>query len=437
MIVSPRPPAGGFFLDTAVFAFYHAGMIDKRPGSEKKTKQCPCRTYLCDPFLIFAAAMFLAFLLYLLRWSDLFPAVQPMSILFVAFTCLVFTLFGFINRKRLVKISECASGEPSDRALLLGTGGVLLIYGLELIANRKIPLMDLLHPDRIQEYRKFRAFPFFHYFAFAAGLFLVAVLFKRYLDQRERKHLYLIGLNLIPYLLYFKRAAFVLLGIQWLFYYLARRREMPWKNLLWGGLALLLGAYLFGLAGEYRERGKGRTLEGVSRINDDFPDILPREMVWSYMYAASPMANLMKNLGEPSPGHLDYPGLVAFEFLPAKARMSRLWRWLGLQERDPLRIAKSFNVSTNFAGPYAYAGWWGIGLMMVLMLLVLSWGIRLIGSPSPYSLIMLSLMCTFSVLSLFSNMFSFTPMFLLLFGGFALHRFTFRRAHQIASADSD
>lgn len=381
----------------------------------------PVRKIFGNPYYIFSLVMLTAFLLFVLGWSDLFPRLEPKAFVFSVGMILAFAFFGILDGNRLARIDENRLPGLSFSNLVWASSGVLLVYILEMAYNGKIPLLDLLMFSRVNRFNSFKAFPFFHYSAFAAGLMLIAVLFRRYLDSREKRNLLLIGLNLVPFLLYYKRAAFVLVGVQCLFYYVLKRRRFAVHQVAAAGLVLVLTAYLFGVAGDFRERGKSETFEEMSRINELYPDFLPQAMVWTYMYAASPMANLIKNLTEAVPERLDFAGLVAYEFLPAKARMARLWQRLGLQEREPLRIAKSFNVSTIFAGPFAYAGWWGIGLMTALILAVLTIVIRLISRPSPYSQILLSVLCTFSVFSFFSNMLSFTPMFLWLFGGLAMH----------------
>lgn len=383
------------------------------------------RAIIGNPFYLFAIVLLLTFSLYLLGWSSLFPQLHFNFLLFVISILLVFIFIGFVVRKRITGITEIGEDKPSFRILLIGTVLILLVFIAEFIYNRRIPLFDILFSSTASDYRKYIGLPYFHSVAISFGFFVIAILYSLFLETKKWKYLLLIGVNLVPHFLLFSRSTIVIALIQCFLYTALKIKRTSLVNVLLGICFMLLAAYAFGVAGNYRETGKDRgtsnpDFEMVSKINENYPKVLPLEFAWAYMYSASPIANLQHNIIKSSPVSPNFKGLLVSEFMPARAKFT-FAKMFKIKERGPAQISKSFTVGTTFTGSFSYAGWWGVALMSLVLMAIIAVVTYFIAYSSPYSLITLSTLCVFTVLSFFDNMISFTPMFLFVFISLAFH----------------
>lgn len=407
------------------------GSQDVKKGKNDKIRlqfnaETDLRCWVGNPFYLFAFCLLIILGLYSLGWSGAYDPVRIDFLIFSLFVILIFFGIGYFHRSKLMLIKECAKGRLAWRSLVKATILINIFFVAEFGCNKSIPLLTLFGKANTITITDFVPFPFLHYMAFASSLFLVAMLFSLFLDNRQWRYVLLILINLGPYILLYNRAFFVLCFTQCFFFIVLKVKKFWTSYLASGMILLILAAYGFGFLGYWREGDSRHSLDQLWKTEGHYPSLLSDDLKWVYMYTTIPIANLQHNINVSKPKQVDFIALLCYEILPAKFRLSPFWEKFGLNQRFPKEVMPGTNVWTIFTGPYLYAGWWGIFFMTLLILVLLYVGTWLLLRPSGYSLITLSFLGLFSVFSWYDNMFSFTPMALLLLLGFIFHLYARR-----------
>jgi oligosaccharide repeat unit polymerase len=128
---------------------------------------------------------------------------------------------------------------------------------------------------------------------------------------------------------------------------------------VFGGVVLL-----FGVIGDYRS-GSSDLIRKWAQPTDNYPDWLPSGVLWAYVYAATPVNNLLYTAEVSTPlNNMLFPNTAATLF-PSVLRDALYGDNLGQAESGEL-VDSVFNVSTAYIGPYQDFGFIGIALFSVV-----------------------------------------------------------------------
>jgi hypothetical protein len=137
--------------------------------------------------------------------------------------------------------------------------------------------------------------------------------------------------------------------------------------------------------------------------------MIPSEFFWGYIYFTSPLANLQLTTQHPKP-EISVTNLVQWgtnEVLP-DAVSKRINAYCGLTKRQSPRIAPHLSASTVYAGSFTYGGWYGMGLMALVLLCFPFLYKRLLAAESRYYITGMAMLNTLYLFLIFDNMLAFS-----------------------------
>jgi hypothetical protein len=358
---------------------------------------------LTNPFVIYILAFGAAVAAYALGWSDAFPPFSSESITFFGLSFAVAGLLAAATYRATSRVRIDNRRIPD-----------WIIYPLALlfcadVAYSGFPLKKLF--DGTFEYADPElGIPHVHVFAVTLGTTFSAIRFSDYLATKRWRYLFEAGVPIIYMLLLVYRGAAAICFVSWAFaYFIVKRPGLPAFAGL--GAAALVGLYLFGLFGDFRQQSDQQILV-LGKASDAFERSgVPRPFFWTYTYLAAPLANLqlssdIKNLDARSTSEF-----IISEFLP-DVLSKRLLPLVGSTNRlDTLEVSPGINVATIFGRSSVYAGWPGVAAMFGWFCLVVLVYLYLIRG-SPLAVPSLALLNTLIVFCTFQNMIAHSGAFL-------------------------
>jgi hypothetical protein len=175
----------------------------------------------------------------------------------------------------------------------------------------------------------------------------------------------------------------------------------------------------FGFIGNLRtgnEVDAGEVILNVSEAKPSFRQSgIPDSYFWAYMYIASPLANLQLNINRREVAFTknNLQQLVIHEFF-WDAVSKRIDEKYNFNRTDITQINLAFNVGTVFSHAYAYLGLWGMYIMFFFIMLLTAVFLFTLDTESKYYITYLACLNTLIVLSIFDNVFTFTPLSIIL-----------------------
>ncbi len=324
-------------------------------------------------FFLYAAVWGAVFLLYSLGWSSLCTPLAPGVQSFFIVTILCSLLLGTVFRKafRFRALPVC----PRRRG-----GLTLLIVTLcfaEFAYCGQIPLLSILTGRA--DYLSYTGIPTFHPLLITCGVFYEQYLFYLFLCFPRKKGLLLEYLALVTavQLLQYNRGGIVICATMSGLMLLSKlqSRIRLWHVLAVGvfGLGLLYG---FGVFGNLRCGFAWNDCRYIAYIGqfDRYPEWLPRQFMWGYIYIVSPMANLNHNvlLGTARSDLLGYLST----FLPDFISRRLFPQTVGVQAaiiREELNATAGFDRAYLFGG---VVGMYGMYAYLAVGLLLAIWAVR-------------------------------------------------------------
>ena len=294
------------------------------------------------------------------------------------------------------------------------TAFIYLLWLIEFIQNGGIPLFQILLNQEF-DYRFF-GIRHLHVFAVTFSSLYTVYLFHLFLSTRRKKFLYLYLINLLAGILIFNRGMVLFNVSSSLFLFTFLDQEITWR--VWiiitiAGIALLFG---FGVLGTLRSSHKMRAEYSRDVVFELIPtterfreSVLPKEFLWTYIYVASPVANLQLNLNQEAYSDGDF---AFFKFLNNELLIDAISKRINLlsgSERIEIQqVAPHLNASTVYSRSYRYLSWTGLVLMFAAILSFAPIYFRMLNPLGPYFGTSLAILCTFYLFLIFDNMFSFT-----------------------------
>ncbi len=352
-----------------------------------------------NPFYIYVAGFILAFLIYSLQWSEIYPEISSEVKWFFAVTFLVFIALGiFSDHYKLIRRTP---SRTRVRFLSRLTAALFFFYAMEMVAERDLPLLSILMGRPGIDYREF-GLPLLHGILTSFNSFLIAHAFSTYMSQKSAGALRIYLLLYLPALLMVNRSIIFFGLITTVFIYLHYLKRVRAATQLKLAVLTLIGLFVFGWIGNLRSGGD--YIYEQSRATEAFMESkIPKEYYWTYLYAASPLANFQNTIDKRHDTNPDIKGFLFYENLP-RAISKGLGEALGLNRIELARIVPWLTVGTAYARSYAYIGWYGPYLLFFIHLAIYLVFLLLVPPRSSYHVTAVSVLSVIVLLNIFTNM---------------------------------
>lgn len=362
---------------------------------------------LVNPFYIYILIFSFALLLWQLKWSDMFPSISTGLLLFLLCT---FAAAGFLGWFSGRLVPALKSGNKVQTDPLIVAIPVSILFAAEFMAYGGIPLFQALGGN----FDKKIAFGIktLHPVLITFSSFYSVFVFHQVLQHRSARRISALCLFLALPLLCLDRGAFLMIVSSMFFLLLFTSAALRIRTAVFISALAFVFAVGFGTLGNFRESGSASNSAflDISKASRSFREApLPGELMWTYMYIASPLANLQSNINSADKGSGSLRQLVLTEFIPDFIS-KRIAPAAGVDRAELMNISADFTVATAFARPYILKGWGGMVLMFAVNSVFIIVCLVLARHAGPYGVTVLALLCTFSVCTAFTNMIYFSGM---------------------------
>jgi hypothetical protein len=369
-----------------------------------------------NPFFTYIIGFTIALVIYQLDWSYLFPSLTFSLVSFLILTFVFSGIIGlYIQRRGLLKNHEYVNKLNVNWIV----AAITVSYILNFIYAGQIPLFSIANNADI-DYREF-GIPTFYVILATFTSFFTVYLFKCYLVEKKRKYLFFcLYLFIFPILIFTRGAVLInLSSIFFLYLFSYKRNKLKiYLSIIAIIFTVLIG---FGVLGNIRTSNqidKDQTQElsdimlNLAEAKPAFVNSpVPKAYFWSYLYIASPMANLQLNINEQKPKY-DLPNILAyvngelnFDFIT-----KRIFSIVNVQKPDNTLIAPFLTVSTLYSTSYTYLGWWGMSVTFIFLMGVSFCYLAIIKPQNPYFSTALAILNTMLLFCIFDNMWNFSGM---------------------------
>jgi oligosaccharide repeat unit polymerase len=324
---------------------------------------------ILHPIVIFSIVWLGVISLYSLHLSKLLLYSTSETSRIVFFIWAPFTLAGLayipVRKILAAKYPLRRSIEPIniqklDRQLTIAFRAWMAITIVEIIISGGIPIVWLVLGSA-KTYQDFGV-PSLHGLVNSLLLTISLCRFALFLLTSERRHLRVPAFILLWSMLVVTRNMMLVALIQFLILFI-RIRPIRIKSVfnVVGSLASFV--LLFGIIGDYRS-GSSDLIRQWAQPADNYPEWLPSGLLWAYIYASTPINNLVYTSHIATPlDDVTFPNTVSLLF-PSVLRTMLYGDQLGDAESGQL-VDATFNVSTAYIGPYQDFGFAGIVLFSV------------------------------------------------------------------------
>lgn len=358
---------------------------------------------MLNSFYVFSLTWISAVILYLFRYSDLFPKMSFEFLSFIIILILCNLLVGYIFRKRLKlnkNISEIKNNSVDKIPII-----ILILFILEFMLAGKVPLFEILKKTGY-DYNQFRGVKTLHFILVTFSIYYSIYLFSSYLCNRKKINLFFYFLIILCLLLLYNRGGIVnILGAS-LFIYIDSQKNSI-KNFLKYLFLLILFMYFFGVVGNIRVNRSWNNSEVINEMgykNSNYPKLLPDEFFWSYIYITSPIGNLINTINNYQVSY-DLEDYILKNIAPDV--ISKKFR---MKKNIPELLNPTLNVSTMFVESYMSLGLFGMYLIGILSIIFNIFYLFLLKKNSKYYTSGLAILTMISCFSFFANMYVFTGM---------------------------
>ena len=303
---------------------------------------------------------------YTLHWSNLQSICVNEANGFIALIYFAFigtTLLYYLTR---FAISKKCVYKANYHHLSLNLGRWYLAWVvltiIEIIYSRGIPLIWLLTGSD-KNYFDF-GIPSIHGFAngLISGLSLLS--FFRFVKSGKKRDLFLSLMIILWGIIAVTRQIIIVNLIQFIIIYFAFRPPRIVSLLRFVIIATLLFV-AFGWLGDIRT-GADKFVS-LAMPSDDYPDYFPSGILWAYIYAVTPLMNLLNTFGTSCGCESWFFGNTISPLFPSVLR-SVIFDTSKTVKGE--LVTEAFNVSTAFVDPFTDNGYLGIFIFSVLISII-------------------------------------------------------------------
>lgn len=381
-----------------------------------------------NPFSIYAYSWIIVLLVYSLDWSYLYPKLTREVLLFLICTSLMAMFLSIVHHTKFTP------KDISDKNVTIGKLKIafIILYillFLEFAFVGGIPLF-MYGSGRVDDdfYMRF-GIPIVNVIVVNgfAALFLFSVTLLLYGNQSKKIILLFCLLGILPPVICVQRgiAMNMLIGAGCI--YLIHSRHML-RKVISMSLVGIVVLYLFGSVGQIRFQGKEDAIIQIAEPTRKFDEsIAPKEYIWSYLYIASPLANLQS--------FIDYDvynkaceeekGVLLFVWDNIVPQFMSKYFFTSPDVSYYL-ITRAMVVGSTYMMPFAELGWLGLILMFAYIIVFFIVFVKLVPRNSIWFFPLLAVLCEISLMGIFDNMVAYTGIFPQLILIFLGHKFLFK-----------
>ncbi len=378
---------------------------------------------ILNPFYAYSIIYSIVLLVYLFPFSNLFPELSFPFFVYFLITIIISCVFG-------KKINyHCEKKTVVNESKLLKKCNTILIINLLflIIDFAYIGKVPLLSPS-VEGFRDYEGIPFFGALFTNLFLFISTLSIYGYFKTKNRKYMICWLFSFVPGVLLFSRALIVLQVLSaTLLYGYFYRNKMHKSKLLKLFICALIFLFSFGFAGNIRINqeilkyndesiiANGTNSEAIKKIGlatRTFEEsIIPDEYFWSYIYIASPLANLQNILDCSQMYDFDFDDVfqvVFMQMLPdvISKKINGELHVVNLEE-TPL-LNPLLTVSTFYAKAALSMGYFGMIFMYVYMTLIIYVYYRLLRFFKCSTVLGMAVLSPIVYLSMFDNIFIYS-----------------------------
>lgn len=370
--------------------------------------------FIFSPFFVYILGFMTLFIVYNLRWSDLYPRMSMSLLSFILITCIIMAFIGMIFYKKEYFLFR-PSTQPISQ-LKKWTTWYLITNLVEIIYSRRIPFFAGLTGDSSSNIDSF-GIPIFHVFVLGFGAFLSLMIFYKMISDKKnvKSLLFFFLLSFTAPIIIYGRGIMFMTLTGCLFIYLSSIKNVK-KKVLPVLLIVVLGLFFFGVLGDIRVGASdsrfGNQKEGLSimKIANATPtfenSLVPHEFMWSYIYMVSPIGNLQYNIDEYK--KIEHSTETLWELFSNEMLSETIGKRVSsIEKREELLVIPVLNVSTVYARSYVIFGWWGIILIFVYTLFYIFLTLLVVSRDSQYFIVTVAILNITMVFNLFDNMFTY------------------------------
>jgi hypothetical protein len=243
------------------------------------------------------------------------------------------------------------------------------LYALEALYSRTVPLFALVRNTFAYTEDSF-GIPVIHTFLVSFNTFYAIYLFHQYISTKKVKLLWLFFIFVFPFILLVYRSSILSVLLGALMVYLLEKTDVSMKVVLRSVVGILLVFFMFGYLGNLRSgQGDATYIPRASGATDKFLNsAIPKEFYWSYLYVASPVANLQNNINAVRVPEGGYKDLVLNEFLPAF-----ITKFIAAPAPKQFNQINPFlNVGTIYVYSFSFLRWQGVLLLFFYFLAIIN-----------------------------------------------------------------
>jgi len=357
---------------------------------------------LYNPNFVYIFAFLVPFVFYSFEWSTLYPRLTFSLFLFYLFTFVVCLLAGIaISYLRPFSYKSIPESGWNLRIIAF----IYLMYAAEVVYSRSLPIYALLQGNFNYSEDAF-GFPVIHTFLVSINTFFAIYVFHQYISIKKRRLFWLFLLVLLPFILLVYRSSILNILLGALLVFLFSRAMIPFKLILKTLAGVILVFFMFGFLGNLRSgNGDPTYIPRSSGATEAFLNsYIPKEFYWSYLYVASPVANLQNNINEVKVPEGNYRDLLLNEFLPAFATKFLITR----EEKKFHQINPFLNVGTIYVYSFSYLRWPGILLMFFYFIILVNIYYLLIRRSDTYKVTGMAILFNMIIFANFHNTISYS-----------------------------
>jgi len=327
---------------------------------------------LINPFLMFGLTFLSVLFFYQLGLSGLyFKDEGSVTVFLMVIFAIISMAIGFVFHplsrffieRKLINFSLKYKKNYSLYILLIG-------FALECLNNGGIPLLMVLK-GQVYDYTQF-GIKTFHVFYMGYLSAAAVINIERYAYTKDKKYLKIPAVAILVTILILNRGATLLIVFPMGLMLIAlMRSKLTFRHIFLTFIAIIAFIIMFGVLGDKRMSSSGYDdPKAILQIGEADPvfNVLPSGFFWTYLYATSPMANLIhqESVANLSMGTVD-------DFLAATIYPDFVSKYTDaeLSEKyDLKKITPELNVGTGFSMAFiimGFAGGWFLFLWFILI----------------------------------------------------------------------
>lgn len=373
---------------------------------------------ITNPNFIYIIVFIIPFLVYSLEWSTIYPVLRPELFGFYIFTFLIAFLVGMLIDRTALFIYKPI---PVYRHNLSVVIALYIFYCFDFYYSGYIPLFAFSSGQASYGGSINYGIPTIHVLFLTFHLFFSLHLFHQFISNKKFSLLVLYILTFVPFIFLLQRSGmmFVIIGSAFLFF--ISQKRISKKKVLSLVIFALSILYIFGFLGNLRSsNGDPTFIPRASGATEEFLNSsIPKEFYWSYLYIASPVANLQNNINIEQNVYPDYLGFVVFEMMPdfISKKVANIF---SLTRREFYQINSFLNVGTIYARPFSFLSWGGMFAIFIYLMLLMNLYYVLMRKSYMFGATSIAMMFTIIALGNFDNPIAYSAFGFSLFYPFLL-----------------